>query len=239
MRYLSDGSFEKDSDCGLWVSGHSYAKDDRVKYQDIIYRSLEDNNETQPTAKEGEWIESYGDFSYDSEGWNYDILKNPEMLNFWFDFLDTTGELNKYSVSNIGQRSKATNDDKIKAIYFRETPNVIFETERNNIQQSNWLKPGYAHIKIPTGFDDLFAISSRGKNAMDVVEEYLYNYTYPASSVTLNTVPIYYLTPNTLIYINDKETGAVGEYILQKFSIQLGLASQMTINAVETAKRIY
>ena len=87
--------------------------------------------------------------------------------------------------------------------------------------------------------NDLFAISSQGKNALDVVEDYLYSYTYPASAVTLNVVPIYYLTPNTLIYINDKTTGAVGEYIMQKFSIQLGLAAQMTINAIETAKRIY
>jgi len=74
---------------------------------------------------------------------------------------------------------------------------------------------------------------------MDVVEEYLYTYTYPASAMTLNVVPIYYLTPNTLIYINDKETGAIGEYIMQKFSIQLGLNAQMSINAIETAKRIY
>ena len=74
---------------------------------------------------------------------------------------------------------------------------------------------------------------------MDVVEEYLYSYTYPATAVTLSTVPIYYLKPNTLIYVNDKETGIVGEYIMQKYSIQLGLGASMSISAVETAKRIY
>ena len=74
---------------------------------------------------------------------------------------------------------------------------------------------------------------------MDVIDEYLYSYTYPASAVNLNTVPIYYLSPNTLIYLEDKETGAVGEYIAQKFSIQLGTSAQMTINAVQTAKRLY
>ncbi len=85
----------------------------------------------------------------------------------------------------------------------------------------------------------MFSISSRGKNAMDVVQEYLYSYTYPASAVTINVVPIYYLTPNTLIYVDDKATNTIGEYIMQKFSIQFGATSQMTINAVETAKRIY
>lgn len=236
--YQPDGSFIENTGAE-WVENTPYAKGDLVEYQGNVYRSIENNNTTEPTAADAKWLVSLGDFSYNSEGWNNDILKNPEMLNFWFDFLDTTGELNKYSVSNIGQRSKAVNDDKIKAIYFRETPNVIFETEKDNVDQSKWRKPGYAHIKIPVSFNDLFAISSRGKNAMDVVEEYLYTYTYPASAMTLNVVPIYYLTPNTLIYINDKETGAIGEYIMQKFSIQLGLNAQMSINAIETAKRIY
>jgi hypothetical protein len=84
-----------------------------------------------------------------------------------------------------------------------------------------------------------FHISSRGKNMMDVIEEYLYSYTYPISSITLTSIPIYYLTPNTLIYVHDDNTGIAGEYIMNKFSIQLGLSATMSINAVETAKRIY
>jgi hypothetical protein len=45
--------------------------------------------------------------------------------------------MNKYTVHNIGMRSKATNDDKIKAIYFRETPNVIFDVEGETVQKDN------------------------------------------------------------------------------------------------------
>ena len=74
---------------------------------------------------------------------------------------------------------------------------------------------------------------------MDVIDEYLYSYTYPASAVNLNTIPIFYLSPNTLIYVEDKDTGIIGEYIAQKFSFQLGTTAQMTINAVQTAKRLY
>ena len=74
---------------------------------------------------------------------------------------------------------------------------------------------------------------------MDVIEDYLYQYAFPAAAISFNSIPIYYLTPNTLIYLNDKKTGAVGEYILQKYSIQLGLTSQMSVSAVETAKRLY
>ena len=173
-------------------------------------------------------------FIYDADGWNAQIFTNPEMLNFWFDFLDITGELNKYSIPNIGLRSKATNDDKIKAIYFRDIPNIIFYEPDKQPE-----KIGYTYFQLPKNREDQFVISARGKCAMDVIDEYLYDYTYPASAVSLTTVPIYHLSPNTLIYINDKETGIVGEYIAQKFSYQLGLSAQMSISAVETAKRIY
>ena len=246
-RYLPNGNFESDSpndesNNGLsaWSPNSSYKKNQRVIYNDEIYRSTADNNKTTPGGLKSDWIISHGDFTYNSEGWNPDILNNPEALNFWFDFLDTTGELNKYTVSNIGQRSKATNDTTIKAIYFRETPNVIFYTSpEENMKLNNWRKPGYCYMHVPEGLDNLFSISSRGKNSMDVISEYLYTYTYPASAITLNSIPIYYLTPNTLIYVEDKDTGAIGEYIMQKYSIQLGLSAQMTINAVETPKRLY
>ena len=59
-------------------------------------------------------------------GWLKSVYEQPELLNFWFDFLDSNGELAKYSVSNIGNRPKAIQDTNIKSIYFRETPQVVF-----------------------------------------------------------------------------------------------------------------
>ncbi len=223
----------------------TYDYQEIVKYREkdddpwIIYKSLKNENTKKPGLNNNYWAKVSGAFTYDENGWNVNILNNPEILNFWFDFIDTQGTLSKYSVHNIGLRSKATNDDKIKAIYFREVPNVIFEVNTEKTQPDKWIKPGYCYVNIPAGFNSLFKISSRGKNAMDVIEEYLYSYTYPASSITLTTVPIYYLKPNTLIYVNDEKTGSVGEYIAQRYSIQLGLGTQMSISAVETARRIY
>jgi hypothetical protein len=54
------------------------------------------------------------------------VYESPEVLNFWFDFLDVEGELSQYSVKNVGPRTKAINDTNIKSIYFRETPSVVF-----------------------------------------------------------------------------------------------------------------
>lgn len=235
--------FIKDTDNPVWDPDKEdgYSKGDYVYYEGNVYLSLSNNNKVSPLDEASQrWIKKNGSFIYNSDGWNVDILNNPEILNFWFDFLDAGdgNNINKYGVNNIGQRTKATNDSAIKSIYFRETPNVIFDFGDEDIQKK-WVKPGYSYIKIPNIYKGIFTISTRGKNAMDVIEDYLYQYAYPINSVSFNSIPIYYLSPNTLIYLNDKKTGAVGEYILQRFSIQLGLNSQMSISAVETAKRIY
>jgi len=37
-----------------------------------------------------------------------------------------TGELEQFSVPKIGLRSKAVSNDQIKAIYYKETPKIIF-----------------------------------------------------------------------------------------------------------------
>lgn len=240
-------NFIADNTASIWDSEVVYKKGDYVRYREEddqqynVYLSLANNNTDIPNSiKTQKWIKKNGDFVYNSNGWNINILNNPEILNFWFDFLDggDGSDINKYSVNNIGQRTKAANDSTIKSIYFRETPNVIFDFGDEDIQKK-WLKPGYSYIKIPNLYKGIFTISSRGKNAMDVVEDYLYQYAYPINAISFNSVPIYYLTPNTLIYLNDKDTGVVGEYILQKYSIQLGFASQMNVNAIQTTKRLY
>jgi hypothetical protein len=55
---------------------------------------------------------------YKDDGYNINIDKYPETLNFWFDFMSVDGEMGKYAISAIGNRPKAINDDKVTGIYF-------------------------------------------------------------------------------------------------------------------------
>ena len=251
-RYNINKEFMPDDDIPAYAKNETYKKGDLVTVtadgKKTVYKSLINNNKNNNPADVTKiaWIESPGNYTYDENGWNVQIKEFPESMEFWFDFLDNDGmDMERFSVHSIGLRSKAINDDKIKSIYFRETPNVIFwtsderqkEIERN--KQLLYIKPGYAYIHIPNSMADLFTISSRGRSCMDVVDDNIYSYTTANSSVTLNVIPIYYLTPNTIIYINDPTTGIVGEYIMTKYSIQLGLQSSMSITANETIKRVY
>lgn len=78
---------------------------------------------------------------YNKDGDNKDYwtatLKTPELLNFWFDFLDTTdGQMAYCSAHHIGDRPKAENDKDVKAIYYRDTLNVIVMDKEDFIDEA-------------------------------------------------------------------------------------------------------
>jgi hypothetical protein len=63
---------------------------------------------------------------YRENHWSINV-EDPETLIFWFDFLEANvTDLEKYSVKAIGDRTNPVNDDAVKAIYYRETPNILF-----------------------------------------------------------------------------------------------------------------
>lgn len=170
--------------------------------------------------------------------WNKKVNDSPEALNFWFDFLDSYGDLSEYSVHNVGDRPKAVNDNNVKAIYFRETPGVIFVENLKDLPQ-NERKSGYTYAQLPSYLEYLFTISGQGKSAKDVLDEYLYNYSYCTESITISALPIYSLEPNTRIFVRDDKSGINGEYIISKISFPLDANGTMSINATKVVDRIY
>ena len=193
-------------------------------------------------------IVNYYFYNYDEDGkyesdykgdrlwWNRDVFESPETINFWFDFLDTPGELQNFNVQSVGSRSKAINDTSIKSIYFRETPTVIFT---DNITEENWLT-GYKYIQIPeANIDSMFSISGQGKSAKDKLDELIYQHGYCIESATITAIPIYYLEPNVRVYIHDEDTNLDGEYIISKITLPLAYNGTMSITATKAAESLF
>ena len=178
-------------------------------------------------------------YKYNSLGWREDIQDNPQAIHFWFDFLDSYGEINRYSIPNIGTRSKAVNDNKVKAIYYREIPNVIYrmsseDIDKESLKEQNWVKPGYVYLQVSDDKMGWFTMSAQGKSAIDVLKEWLSDYTYCTESVSFSsTIPIYYLEPNTVALIKDNDTGVSGYYVIKQFTIPLDPKGQMSLTATK------
>ena len=184
--------------------------------------------------------------------WNTAVFEAPETLNFWIDFLDSNLELSKFSVPQIGDRSKTVKDDKAGAIVYKEIPNLILyepkykdseeESEYKKIieQRAEIInKSGYRFINLPKGFSQFFTISYRSKSVKDKIDDLLYEHTYAQDNITITSIPIYHLEPNTIIYVKDDNTGINGEYIATRFTIPLNYNGTMSITANKAPQRIY
>ena len=213
----------------------------KFKPETTYYKSAESNQNKIFTFKDSASSQTWTSIdllNYDAYTyWNKMVIEQPENLNFWFDFLDQYGELDKYSVKAIGDRPKVINDNQISAIYFRETPTVLFvEDEKDKIGTEE-----YTWVQLPKNIntEDILTLSDQKKSAQEQLDNLLYNYSYCIESVTLNTIPIYRLEPNTLIKIQDEKSKINGQYIISKITIPLAYNGTMTINATKAVERLY
>lgn len=167
------------------------------------------------------------------DGWNKAVTEAPETLNFWIDFLDQ-GPIMQYSVDAIGDRAQTVNNDKIRSVYNRTVPMVIYYDGNSddpiNLDRS---KSGYSYYSMGDQ-SGLFTISSQGKSAKDELEVQLQKYTYATENLTLTSLPIYYLEPGTKIEVsNDDNLNVNGEYIISKITLPLTHNGTMSLTATK------
>jgi hypothetical protein len=79
------------------------------------------------------------------------------VLDFWIDFLEADGELEKFSNQLIGNRPKVANDSHVKSVYYKETPSIIFTSFEKFEKEVK--KDGYRYF-LASNLDDMFTRSA-------------------------------------------------------------------------------
>ena len=191
----------------------------------VLYNPFHSWENNEKYDQEDYFMDSNSKFQY----WTQQ-LKEPENLIFWFDFLDTTGDLGKFSVKEIGHRAMAKTEDSVTAIKFRDTPPFIYTTG----QEEDIEGTGFDFIKVtPEEMEIMFSVSSQGTDAETWINDNIYKNTLATETITLNTIPIYYLKPNALIDLITSDIYLNGEYIINKISYSLSHNGTMTISAIK------
>ena len=227
-----------------------------IASDDMLYQSLRLNSNKNSlfndlSSEDQNILQQYfSQYVNDSRAyWSTMVYENPEMLNFWIDFLDSISELTEFSVPVIGTRSKTINDDKVTAIFYRDIPDVILSTigpdengewiditqHRSEIQANS----GYTFVFLPQGMEQLFSVSYRGKSAKDKLDQLLYDNAYCIENITVTSLPLYHLQPNNRIYVKDKKTNINGEYLINKLTLSLSYDGTMSITATKAPERLY
>lgn len=197
------------------------------KYKDSEGRKgFYDESLTYCTAEE-QYIEDLTSKYY---GWNKVVFDNPETLLFWFDFIEPHGDLEKYAIEAIGDRTRFINDTNVKSLYYKKTPDILYLPTSENLVDYNL---SFAPIQIPDDLMDLFVISSHSITGNQKVVDLMYNCTGMSTNISISCVPIYYLEPNYKVNIYNEKSKIEGEFVIQQITVPLDYNGTMSISATK------
>ena len=192
-----------------------------------------------------EWRKLYNPMRDDWEdtgGWNPDVTQNPEVLDYWLDFIDSP-TLGEYSVKRIGRRTKVVNDTSLKSIYNKEVPDVVFIKSPQDIEEQRNIIERYNNIGQDICFfqpneEHWFAASNTPSSCYEKIRELLDIHLIYNITITINCLPKYYLEPNHLIYVQDNNSGIQGSFVISNFSLPLQYNGMMSITATQAITRV-
>lgn len=170
--------------------------------------------------------------------WNPDVYNNPSNINYWLDFIDTDSALGKYSIKNIGRRTKVVNNTNLKSVYNSEVPDIVFIEGLNQELIVKYQGIGQKYFVLVDRYYNLFSISSTGASCFDEIRELMYQNLCYNTTVTLTCLPKYYMEPNNIIRIENKESNICGNYQITQFTLPLAYNGTMSITATEVLTRV-
>lgn len=180
---------------------------------------------------------------YDTENGVFfdEVLKYPSDIDFYLDFIDSTAAISELSIANIGRRTKVINDDSINCVFEPEIPDlVLLNMEDENIDdlREECENKGQDYIQLSGNLYSMITGGGTANSAYNLVRELLYQYTSYNESISINSIPIFYLEPNTRITVRDAQSGIYGDYMINSISIPFDVASTMTLSCTRTLERI-
>lgn len=170
--------------------------------------------------------------------WNPDVFNDPGSINFWLDFIDTSSALGKYSIKNIGRRTKVVNNNDIKTVYNSEVPDVVFIEGLDQDLIVKYKGIGQRFFILTNEYYDMFSISTTGTSCFDQIREMMYQNLCYNTTISLTCLPKYYIEPNNIIRVEDKDSNIYGNYQITQYSLPLTYNGTMSITATEVLTRV-
>ena len=172
-----------------------------------------------------------------------EMFEHPDQINYFLDFIDEDSELGQYSVNNIGRRAKiiADNNEGVNCVFQPIIPDIAFlQTGDKDLIETRkkLINIGQYWTQIPSQLSSLLVTGGSLNSCFEKIKDLLYQYTHLNNTISITSLPLYYLEPNTRITVEDDPAGIYGDYIIQSISLPLDISSTMTINAYKALQKI-
>lgn len=171
-----------------------------------------------------------------------EVKKTPSNIDYFLDFIDSTAAISQFSINNIGRRSIVITDNDVNCIFEPDIPDYVMieittpeevSEKRNECEVRN-----QKFVQVSSTIYSRLTGGGSANSAYNRVRELLYEYTSYNESISLQTLPIYHLEPNTRIEVRDTKSDIYGDYMINSISIPLGIGGQMSISATRALERI-
>ena len=205
--------------------------------------------------------------NYYTDEFQSKVLTDPAQIDFFLDFINTDSKMGELNIENIGRRSEVMNGENqgVNCMFEPNLPDIIFlranETDNRGYPyiidrtlkeaaaavEKNWnfsspektdTSIGWSEGSDAIGLIDNLATVFSLNSAFFNVRDLLYQHTSYNEAITLQTIPIYYLEPNTRITVKDAESGISGDYMMGTISIPFDIGSTMSITAQKVLEKI-
>ena len=161
--------------------------------------------------------------------------------NYYLDFIEpSTSELGEFSVNNIGRRTDTVVNQDINCLFQPEIPDIIFlNADDDDIveQRAECQIKGQPYTQVRGEIYSALATGGYKNGAFDQIKYELYLHTNYQKILSLTSLPVFYLEPNSRITIQDSNTNTFGEFVLKTISIPLGAGNNMTVTANQCIER--
>ena len=166
-----------------------------------------------------------------------------ENLTYWVDYIDPAPLHNFLSIDVIGSKIKSYQQDNITRIYDAKIPNIIIigESESEDLKAEKIAMAKKKNLAYAIVSDEIYQssqVSDYGFSAESVARELLYQYSDILSSISFQSIPIYYLDVNSRISVYDDATNIYGDYIIKNITMPLDSKNTMNVTASRVLKRI-
>jgi len=189
-------------------------------------------------------ILDFFDLIYDmrAQKFKVDIVNHPNDLKYWIDYINPA-LLYDVSIDTIGTRMHSYQKDKIKKLYNTDIPNIVMiNGAATALSQASVIGKceliGQPYSRVSKSIYDNLAIGTIGYTAQETARDLLYQYTSYNSTISIQSIPIYYLDVNERITVQDRASGIFGDYVINSINLPLDAKNAMTISASKALERV-
>ena len=179
------------------------------------------------------------------DDWYDGVLDMPTSLDWWLDLIDNNPVLNKFSVNTIGRRSYSKTDSQCNCVFEPDIPDIVmvhYDEQgidyRSKETQNQLLELGLIPVQVSEAIYDSVITGGTFNSCYQHIRQIITDYTNYNETISVTTLPIYHLEPNTRVSFNDPDSGIYGDYIINSISFDLGNGGTMNINATKCIEKI-